>query len=304
MQFKKTISIVILMAFVISTIAVPIQSAEAAVTMKTYPIVDAIPNPVGVGQETLLKCGISEALPSASYGWSGITFTVTKPDGTRETLGPFTTDATGSTYTTYVPDQIGNYTITTNFPNNTYPITTTPMGRTAPIQQGTIMLASSKSMTLEVIESLDVQFYPGHALPTEYWSRPIDPQLREWYSISGNWVERTPNSIALYQDNAPETPHVLWANVYEQGGISGGLYDGENKIIADMYAGDAYEGRFANPVVINGVLYYNAQGNGLYAQTSIPGIQAIDLHTGEKLWFLNGTFLQFWSDDVLPKLQR
>ena len=41
----------------------------------------------------------------------------------RETLGPFTTDSTGSTYTTYVPDQIGNYTITTNFPNNTYPIT-------------------------------------------------------------------------------------------------------------------------------------------------------------------------------------
>ncbi len=301
MHFKKTISILILAAFLVSTIAaVPIQPAEAAVTMKTYPIVDAIPNPVGVGQETLLKCGISEALPSASYGWSGITFTVTKPDGTTETLGPFTTDSTGSTYTTYVPNQVGNYTITTNFPNNTYPITATPMGRTAPIQQGTIMLASSKSMTLEVIESVDVQSYPGHALPTEYWSRPIDPQLREWYSISGNWVERTPNSIALYQDNAPDTPHVLWANVYEQGGISGGLYDGENKIIADMYAGDAYEGRFANAVVINGVLYYNAQGNGLYAQVSIPGIQAVDLHTGEKLWYLNGTFLNFGQTMFFP----
>ena len=50
----------------------------------------------------------------------------------------------------------------------------------------------------------------------------------------------------MYQDNAPETPHILWATPYEQGGISGGLYDGENNIIADMYAGDAYEGRFAN----------------------------------------------------------
>ena len=54
--------------------------------------------------------------------------------------------------------------------------------------------------------------------------------------------------------------------------------NGENNIIADMYAGDAYEGRFTNSVVINGVLYYNTQGNGLYAQTSIPGVQAID-HT-------------------------
>ena len=52
---------------------------------------------------------------------------------------------------------------------------------------------------------------------------------------------------------------------YEQGGISGGLYDGENNIIADMYAGDAYEGKFANSVVINGVLYYNTQGAGTYA---------------------------------------
>ncbi len=303
MNFKKTISILILIAFAVSTIAaIPIQPAEAAAapTMKTYPIVDAIPNPVGVGQETLLKCGISEAAPSASYGWSGITITVTKPDGTIETLGPFTTDSTGSTYTTYVPDQIGNYTITTNFPNNTYPITAQPMGRTSPIQQGTILLESSKSTTLEVIESVEVQFYPGHPLPTEYWSRPIDPQLREWYSISGNWVERTPNSIALYQDNAPETPHVLWANIYEQSGLSGGLYDGDNNIIGDMYGGDAYEGRFTNAVVINGVLYYNAQGNGLYTQTSIPGIQAIDLHTGEKLWYLNGTFLNFGQTMYFP----
>jgi hypothetical protein len=168
MKFKKTISIVILMAFVISTIAaVPIQSTNAQTTMKTYPIVDAIPNPVGVGQETLLKCGISEAAPSASYGWSGITITVTKPDGTSETLGPFTTDSTGATYTTYVPDQTGNYTVTTNFPNNTYPITSPVSGRPAPIQQGTILLASSISMILHVVESAEILFYPGHALQTE-----------------------------------------------------------------------------------------------------------------------------------------
>lgn len=298
---KKPFSMLILAAFIVSTIAVvPMQPAQAQATMKTYPIVDAIPNPVGVGQETLLKCGISEAAPSASYGWSGITITVTKPDGTTETLGPFTTDSTGSTYTTYVPDQLGNYTVTTNFPNNTYPITSQVSGRPAPIQQGTILLASSISMTLQVVESVEIQFYPGHALPTEYWSRPIDPQLREWYSISGNWVERPFNSFVQYQDNAPETPHVLWNTPYEQGGISGGLYDGENNIIADMYGGDAYEGRFANAVVINGVLYYNTEGNGLYAQVSIPGIQAIDLHTGEKLWLLNNTFLSFGQTMFFP----
>ena len=37
-------------------------------------------------------------------------------------------------------------------------------------------------MTLEVLAEPPAKFYPGHALPTEYWSRPIDPQLREWYT--------------------------------------------------------------------------------------------------------------------------
>jgi hypothetical protein len=302
MNIKKTLSILILVAFLVSTIAaIPIQPANAVATQKTYPIADAIPNPVGVGQQTLLKCGISEAAPSASYGWTGITITVTKPDGTTETLGPFTTDSTGSTYTLYTPNQVGNYTITTNFPNNTFPITATVSGRTQPTQAGTILLASTKSITLEVTSEAQAQpFYPGHALPSEYWSRPIDPQLREWYSISGNWVERPANSFVQYQDDAPNTPHILWNTPYEQGGISGGLYDGENNIVADMYGGDAYEGRFANSVVINGVLYYNTQGNGLYAQVSIPGIQAIDLHTGEKLWFLNNTFLSFGQTMFFP----
>ncbi len=67
-----------------------------------------------------------------------------------------------------------------------------------------------------------------------------------------------------------------------------------------MYGGDAYEGRFANSVVINGVLYYNTARKGLYAQISITGIQAIDLHTGEKLWFLNNTLLSFGQTMFFP----
>ncbi len=303
MNFKKTLSTLIFVAFVVSIIAaVPIQPAEAQIsgTMKTYPLVDAIPNPVGVGQTTLLKCGISEAAASASLGWSGLTITVTKPDGTSQTLGPFTTDSTGSTYSPFTPDQVGNYTITTNFPNNTVPATFTPSERGYRIEAGTILLASSISMTLEVVESVDIPFYPGHALPTEYWSRPIDPQLREWYSISGNWVERPFNSFVKYQDDAPETAHILWSTPYEMGGLSGGLYDGENYVQAAMYAGDAYEGRFSASVVINGRLYYNTAGSGTYSTVGIPGIQAIDLHTGEKLWFLNNTVLSFGQTMFYP----
>jgi hypothetical protein len=299
---KKLFATLLVVAFLIGTLSAITGAinVSAEVTQKTYAIADAIPNPIGLGQSTLLKCGISEAAASASLGWSGITITVETPDGRTETLGPFKTDSTGSTYTTYTPSMVGNYTITTNVPNQTIAQRFLPSERGVWIEAGTVLLASSKTAVLEVLEERPQQVYPGHALPSEYWSRPIDPQLREWASISGNWVERPFNSFVKYQENAPETPHILWNTPYEMGGLSGGYFDGENQIPAAAYAGDAYEGRFSASVVINGVLYYNTAGSGTYSTVGIPGIQAIDLHTGEKLWFLNNTVLSFGQTMFYP----
>ena len=70
-------------------------------SLKTYAIIDAVPNPVGVGEEMLIRTGIIQATGDASYGWTGITVIVTKPDGTNQTLGPFTTDSTGATFTQF-----------------------------------------------------------------------------------------------------------------------------------------------------------------------------------------------------------
>ncbi len=84
MKSKNIIVILLLFVFVASAItATPLinMNVKAATTMKTYPVSDAIPNPIGVGELTLLKVGISQPAPSASYGWSGITITVVKPNG-------------------------------------------------------------------------------------------------------------------------------------------------------------------------------------------------------------------------------
>jgi hypothetical protein len=304
---SKIVATLLLFVFVVSTISavsmtnVNVQAqTQISGTIKTYPIADAIPNPIGVGESTLIKMGISQPAPSASYGWTGITVSIIKPDGTTETLGPFTTDSTGSTYTRYTPTQIGNYTITTNVPNQTWPITFLDSERGATIQAGTILLANNATTILEVTSEPVQQVYPGHALPTEYWSRPIDPQLREWFSISGNWVARPDNSLALYNDYAPETAHVLWAKTYSLGGLTGGLLGDPEQIPAAYYAGDAYEGKFSNSVIISGILYYNTAPAGTYAQVGINGIQAVDLHTGQNLWFLNGTSLSFGQTLFFP----
>ena len=57
------------------------------------------------------------------WNWRGIKLTLTKPSGATEVLGGttgFTTDSTGSTYTSYVPDEIGNWTVRVDFPGQLY----------------------------------------------------------------------------------------------------------------------------------------------------------------------------------------
>src|SRR5450759_3987039 len=98
MRMKKVMAIMTL--FLMITAAIPLFTfhfAGAEITKKTYPFIGAMPNPIGVGQETLIHLGISDQCSWPQPGWEGLTVTVTKPDGTTQTLGPFTTDTTGGT---------------------------------------------------------------------------------------------------------------------------------------------------------------------------------------------------------------
>lgn len=294
MNSKKIMAILLILSFAAGIFAaLPLISVKAQTVpeQKTYAISDAIPSILGVGEQTLLKVGISQALASADFGWTGITITVVKPNGAIETLGPLTTDATGSTYHLYVPDQEGTYNLTTHFPRQAMPVDTFDLERGTFIPQGTIMAASTASSQIIVTQTTS-PIYPGHALPTDYWSRPIDPQLREWYTISGNWVTREDNSIALYNDNAPETAHALWAIDLTTGGLTGGLW-GDGQVPAASESGDAYEGKFSNSVILNGILYYNVAPSGFAGDYEVDGIRAVDLHTGKELWFKNDTALAF-----------
>jgi len=291
---KTIIAMFLLLTFATSLImTTPTTQAQAqAPSMKTYAIMDAVPNPVGVGEQTLLRFGIIEATGDVSYGWTGIKVIVTRPDGTNETLGPFTTDSTGGTVWVYAPAQVGTYMVTCLFPQQTNPVDFFNMEANSMVFAGTIMKASTKTINL-VVQAEPLPNYPDQPLPTEYWSRPADAQLRSWYSISGNWLSRPENAIALYNDNAPETAHVLWARDITFGGLTGGLL-GDGQVPAAHESGDAYEGKFPNSVIMNGILYYNRMpapisGNPYPQQ----GIYAVDLHTGQEVWFKNNTVLSF-----------
>jgi outer membrane protein assembly factor BamB len=102
--------------------------------------------------------------------------------------------------------------------------------------------------------------------------------MREWYPISGNnvWDEGYPiNRYVPYNEDAPETAHILWTKEQQMGGLVGepmGDQSGE--------CGAAYETRFNNAMVLGGTLYYTPRES----RSPIDRTVAVDLRTGEERW--------------------
>ena len=103
--------------------ALILQTSSAhtpAWNVHTYAYCNVAPNPCGLGQTVTIGMWIQIPPPTASGAlgdrWHNFKVTVTHPDGTNETLGPFTSDDTGGTYTLYTPTQLGNYSFVFNYP--------------------------------------------------------------------------------------------------------------------------------------------------------------------------------------------
>ncbi len=298
------IFLVLLLTFSAIIVVFPTVVAQESVTKQTYPYCNAIPNPAGVNQPVLLHIGIMHQLASYLYGWEGITVTVTDPQGNTETLGPFKTDSTGGTGTVFTPTQVGVYTLVTNFPEQENPVGVRPgtlfSGVLTP--EGAIMLAGQSDPLELLVQDEPIEYYPGHSTPTEYWTRPIDAQLREWSAVSGNWLENgfylpTPNKIAPYNDG-PETAHILWATPHTTGGLVGG------EVFNHAYEeGDAYEGKWNGALILAGNLYYQ---NWAANEVGPKVTHCVDLHTGKELWskvFLDNRSIAFGQTMYWDTLQ-
>ncbi len=275
------------MSLALVTCLQPVIAQEPYRTKKTFAYIGAVPNPVGVNQTVLLHVGITDYLLIEADGWEGLWVTIERPDNQTETIEDIRTDSTGGTGVTYKPDQEGTYYLQTHFPEQNYNWTQVPAFN--PSLFGMVTYLASESEILElIVQKEPVEYHPGFASPTEYWTRPIDAQLREWSTVSGSWFEERPNLFAPYNDG-PETAHILWAKPLIRGGLSGGE-TGEHA----HDCGDAYRGRWQSSVIIEGVLYYNRFPSSFFGPLNPQqGIVAVDLHTGEELWVRNNTMVAF-----------
>ncbi len=304
-KIAKITTIFLMLSMAITLVALPNANAHTPpLTVPTYAYLSVMPNPVGIGQTAYLGFWLDKLPPTAyqEFGdlWHNYTVAVTKPDGTSETLGPFTSDDAGGAHTTYVPQQIGNYSFVFSFPGQTIagdhpsPLT----GTYNPVFVGDYFAASTSAKVILNVQQEPIAVSTTTPLPTGYWQRPIIAMNLDWYAIAGNWLGYTLgsgggaagggvyNNTANYNPytTAPNSAHILWTKPYSFGGIMGGDFGG-NQYGSNYNSNNQYQPKWGG-IVMNGIVYYNLIPG---STENAAGWVALDLRTGQTVWTKNTT---------------
>ncbi len=278
-----------------SMILLPSTNAHTpAWQIPTYAFVNVAPNPAGLGQTVTVGMWLQipppTALAATGDRWHNFKLTITSPDGTTQTLGPFTSDDTGGTYTTFTPTQLGNYSFVFNFPGQTL---TGENGGFGPYI-GDYFEASTSETAHCTVQAEAIPYIQTVPLPTSYWTRPVQSGNGLWSTITGNWLGLGTHSFANtgrynmtgnynpYSD-APLAAHILWTKPVAFGGLVGGEFGGTDT--SNYYSTSQYEPKWA-PIIINGIMYYVTYPN---SYTTPGGWVAVDIRTGQTLWTKNTT---------------
>ena len=292
--FATMIALILMLTIAIPLFALPTANAHSpSWNIPSFAYVVAQPNPVGVGQRVMIFMWVDTPLPSAAVTNDirrhDYKLTITKLDGTTETKEwPLIDDTTGIQFYSYTPAQVGTYTLFFEYKGQTYTWSGT--------YQNDIFEAASATTTLTVQEEPLPDPIKSYPLPTEYWTRPIEGQNTDWWSISSNWLNapviRTGATstggagFGSFQPDGtgPNSPHIMWSRPIQDGGVVGGT--GLGNTGNTYYMGGSYNVRFSGAIVMYGRLYYqesygNSGGGGDYV--------CADLRTGEELWRTNTT---------------
>ena len=167
---SSTIAMFLIISMAITLFALPnFATAQTVPKFTTYPFVEAIPNPVGVGQRTLINFGLLNYLNVDGDGWN-VTLTITAPDGTVETIDRKTW-STGTVGYSFTPETNGTYILQTHFEETSYNYTAFSYVTFTYTTVYGLYLASESAEYKLVVQNDAVPYYPGQALPSEYWSR-------------------------------------------------------------------------------------------------------------------------------------
>jgi hypothetical protein len=312
----KTAALFITALMIVSTIAmltVPVNAAPEGpgisggppagvtpdLTIQPVPHLSFRPTTIGVGQTFLVNLWTTPAT-HAARNHPNYTVVITKPDGTTDavTLKSYPADATA--WFEYIADQTGEWKLKFYFPGTFFEggqLSGGFFGGTVTVGSTWYKPASTGEQILTVQEEM-VLSWPESPLPTDYWTRPVHVENREWWKIAGNWpatgynghVEgwdemypgQTPSWYVSYLNDrftpwveAPDSCHILWKRQDTIAGIIGGQ------------AG--YYGLTSSPpspsLIYEGRVYDSYTKAGLGSSTSASTMfRCYDLRTGEVYW--------------------
>ena len=286
------IALILILTISFTLVALPVTNAHTpAWTVHTFSYVAVTNSIIGVNQPFTIVYWPAAYPPTAfgAYGdrWTW-TLEITKPDASKETLGPFTSDPVGGGWTQYTPTQVGAYSIVAKMAE--HKIDGSPNGFPpgyGPFNFGydsvnDTYLASTSNPVSVTVQTAQIQPWSEAPLPTQYWTLPINSMNRNWWSLAGNWLAGAAQSngptTSFAYGTGPESAHIMWATPMWDGGIMDARF-GETG-----YQTSHYEGlSLTPPIILNGKIYYNVQ--------SLPreGWYCLDLYTGETLYFHNTT---------------
>lgn len=170
------------------------------------PRLNVAPNPVQVDQSVIINGWLSVPMSPAHYH-TDYKFVITKPDGTSETYLRDSFRADGTSWLNIVPDQIGTWNVQYIFQGSYWP----PGNYTYPEAQGGYPVSFPNSLYFKptntsmdfVVQSEPVPGWPDFPLPTDYWTRPVGPDHRNWWPILG-WYPS--DGISVRDETRPYWP--------------------------------------------------------------------------------------------------
>ena len=326
------ITVIAMMALMLTAI-LPAVTAQLISTdpRKTTAYISVSPKVIGKGQQMTVNCWVWPAPSGPSFYaqnleviyYENFTVSFTRPDGTKDTFMPINpsfeqtlghgnavpgkTEAVGTTYFYYKPEQVGTWHVSFSYPGKTF---FTPFGTPGVFYED----ATSQTITFEVqedpVNAGIVNGWPWSPLPTGYWQRPISANNREWSEISGNWLQYGYDMDIGTRFNpystGPESAHIVWKEARAIGGIIGGdwgslSYDAghttwEVTVMAGrIFYNDLAGGTFSCRDLYTGELLYRVPGNIKLGQQLRPeSVSADTPQTNEArvtdhLWGFTGT---------------
>jgi hypothetical protein len=323
-----------------STILLPNITAHTPIwQIPTYAYIVAEPNPVGVGQSinvymwldplygsaggasaTLGTNGstASQALLSNNYRFRNYQLVITSPNGTKTTqMFDIVQSADSAQGTTFTPTETGVYNLNFTYLGQVYGANGNGYSGSQLVND--TYLPSTASTNLTVQNEPIPGGLAGAPLPTQYWTRPIYGENSDWWQISSNWLGTGSGVISTLSFNTltgfttqayinrypgdaigSQTAHIMWTKPYGSGGVVGGNDYSTQGV--GYFEGSAYNQRFTNPIIMNGILYYTLPV-GFTAPNNGP-LQAVDLRTGQLVWSSNtipalslGYIYNLWDPD-------